>query len=149
FFNQKSEIEPMEIGRFRVACVPSLYRAISTIYKECRRLRTTRIRHGHDMVASVRAENLSGRYGQWHELADPKYLDFVLFLIVLRTDQKGAKGRAATPPRHTTGETQMDPGFGVAMVYAGATQHAFAILAQCLVDNGVLKPGQFSAAIRA
>ena len=43
----------------------------------------------------------------------------------------------------------MDPGFGVAMVYAGATQHAFAILAQCLVDNGVLKPGQFSAAIRA
>jgi hypothetical protein len=44
---------------------------------------------------------------------------------------------------------QMDPGFGAAMVYAGATQNAFAILAKCLMENGALKPGQFPAAIRA
>ena len=43
----------------------------------------------------------------------------------------------------------MDLGFGAATVYAGATQNALAILAKCLVDNGALKPGQFSAAIRA
>ena len=43
----------------------------------------------------------------------------------------------------------MDPGFGAAMAYAGATQNALAILAKCLMDNGALKPGQFPAAIRA
>jgi membrane-bound lytic murein transglycosylase len=44
----------------------------------------------------------------------------------------------------------MDPQLlAVATLYAGATQNAFVVLAKCLVDNGALKPGQFSSAIKS
>ncbi|MFZ0095292.1 MAG: hypothetical protein WB540_16590 [Pseudolabrys sp.] len=44
----------------------------------------------------------------------------------------------------------MDPQLlAVAALYAGATQNAFVVLAKCLVDNGALKPGQFSSAIKS
>ncbi|MGA8821676.1 MAG: hypothetical protein WB613_02500 [Pseudolabrys sp.] len=44
----------------------------------------------------------------------------------------------------------MDPQLlAVAALYAGATQNAFVVLAKCLVDNGALKPGQFSSAMKS
>jgi hypothetical protein len=44
----------------------------------------------------------------------------------------------------------MDPAaLGMAAVYASITQNAFVILTKCLMNNGALKPGQFSSAIKA
>jgi hypothetical protein len=43
----------------------------------------------------------------------------------------------------------MDPSLGVAMLYANATQNAFVVLAKCLLNNGALKQGQFSSAIKS
>ena len=44
----------------------------------------------------------------------------------------------------------MDPQLlAVAALYAGATQNAFVVLTQCLANNGGLKPGQFSTAIKS
>ena len=44
----------------------------------------------------------------------------------------------------------MDPQLlAVAALYAGATQNAFVVLAKCLTNNGGLKPGQFSTAIKS
>ena len=44
----------------------------------------------------------------------------------------------------------MDPAaLAAGAAYAGATQNAFVVLVKCLMDNGALKPGQFSTAIKA
>jgi len=44
----------------------------------------------------------------------------------------------------------MDPAaLGMAAVHASITQNAFVILTKCLMNNGALKPGQFSSAIKA
>ena len=44
----------------------------------------------------------------------------------------------------------MDPAaLAAATVYANATQNAFVVLVKCLTDNGALKPGQFSTAIKS
>ena len=44
----------------------------------------------------------------------------------------------------------MDPQIlAVASLYASATQNAFVILTKCLMNNGALKPGQFSSALKS
>ena len=44
----------------------------------------------------------------------------------------------------------MDPAaLTASTVYANVTQNAFVVLVKCLTDNGPLKPGQFSTAIKS
>ena len=44
----------------------------------------------------------------------------------------------------------MDPAaLAAAAAYASATQNAFVVLVKCLMDNGALRPGQFSTAIKS
>ena len=44
----------------------------------------------------------------------------------------------------------MDPAaLAAATVYANAPQNAFVVLVKCLMDNGALKLGQFSTAIKS
>jgi hypothetical protein len=42
----------------------------------------------------------------------------------------------------------MDKTVEVIALYASATQNALVTLSKCLMDNGALKPGQFSSAIK-
>jgi hypothetical protein len=43
----------------------------------------------------------------------------------------------------------MDKTVEVIALYASATQNALVTLSKCLMENGALKPGQFSSAIKA
>jgi len=43
----------------------------------------------------------------------------------------------------------MEPSLEAAALYASAIQNTFVILAKCLLNNQALKPGQFSAALKA
>ena len=47
------------------------------------------------------------------------------------------------------GASEMDPTLKALALYTSATQNALVILAKCLMNNGALKPGQFSAALKS
>jgi hypothetical protein len=55
--------------------------------------------------------------------------------------------KAAHP--HRKGPLAMDKTVEVIALYASATQNALVTLSKCLMDNGALKPGQFSSVFKS